>query len=112
MPATLLFNSNIRAWTWLKAQAAQELSVAGRNAPGVAANGLPATLCSNRLEPACVMNSGEMLRPSHMTKTRPQSIRYAPSACTAAIVSGTGVGRIILRQHRRYFRPCILSGSL
>ena len=45
------------------------------------------------------MNSEEMLRPSHMTKTRPQSIRYAPSGCTAAVVSGAGAGRTILRQH-------------
>ena len=56
--------------------------------------------CITREHLTCAMKSGEMERPSHMTKTRPQSIRYAPWSLTAAIVRGTGGGRTILHRQR------------
>ena len=111
MPVTLPPDSSMALGISPTSTGSQRRGVAGSsNPPRVAANGLPATLCSCRPGLACVMNSGEMLRPSHMTKTRPQSIRYAPSGCTAAVVSGAGAGRTILRQHRRCFRHEIVSG--
>ena len=95
MPATLLPDSDCGAMLWLKKhrQPGKQKLGAAILQEQLLMVCLPAY--SNGPGHACVMNSGEMLRPSHMTKTRPQSIRYAPSGCTAAVVSGAGAGRTI-----------------